>query len=211
MPRGGDKPKSGNGKYLYSGRDNALRALRVKKHQDLVNSINKRFNKDNYRMMSRDSLLNYMEAVDQDNPNRRVLSTFFYEVAIRDLIKQVIELTKEVKNERKKRRKCWSCGEEKNANEDEGRIPDGDGTRISNDGGRIPDYDIFEGSMSPGQFPGSVDDRIKHRRGLIKGDVSGRNLGEFGISLRTGKIEIDRRGTLRKDAGKRKGLGKSVP
>lgn len=145
-----------------------------------------------FKYMSRKTLVQYMEAVDHENIYRRTKSVSFYEFAMRDLITQVMELSRELRDVRNKFHKQYrdrSLGAHPGGSEGEegrrgrGRPPGGIKAR------RAPDYH----DLAPAeQQPGSIDDRIQHRRRIVEGDVGTRNSGERGDDDGSGKIEIDR-------------------
>lgn len=148
------------------------------------------------KYMSRKTLVQYMEAVDSDNIYRRTKSVAFYESAIRDLIMQVVELSRELRDARKAF-DDWKLGSGTGeAGGEEGRRRRGR-PRRGVKARRAPDYH----ELALFEFPGSVDDRIKHRRGIVEGDVGTRNSGERGDLDGPGDIEIDRADPVEGDDG----------
>jgi hypothetical protein len=186
--------KVGKPSYRFT-RAGALDEIRRKSVEKIRKDIEKKLGLGS-KYMSRKTLVQYMEAVDPENIYRRTKSVAFYESAIRDLIHQVMELSRELRDVKKAyagRELGPGAGgvEGEEGGRRRGRPARGLKAR------RAPDYH----ELAFVQLTGSVDDRIEHRRRIVEGDVGTRNGGERGELDGPGKIEVDRAGTLKPDAG----------
>lgn len=181
----GRKAAPKEGLYVFT-KLGALEEIRRKSAEKIRREAEKKLRRK-VQYMSRKTLVQYMEAVDSDNPYRRTKSVAFYESAVRDLIHHVIELSRELKDVRKKiaRGKLGP---------DTGGVEGKEGGRgRGRPAGRVearraPDYH----ELSLVEFPGGIDDRIEHRRRIVEGDVGTSNSGERRELDGPGEIKIDR-------------------
>lgn len=188
------RPKPKDPVYVFT-KLGPLEEIRRKSVERLRREIEAKLRR-RVRYMSRKTLVQYMEAVDPDNPYRRTKSVAFYESAMRDLIHQVMEISRELKDVRKEVARGKLGPGSGGAEGEEGRRGRGRPSRGSK-ARRAPDYHELE----VGEFPGGVDDRIQHRRGIVEGDVGTRNGGERRELDGSGEIKIDRADPVQGDDG----------